>query len=279
MRSLKTKKTSRRSGLYFGLRKWFSFKVWLIFLGSTCLFLSSAIFYYTKYGQELRTSLSRRLLYWSGKWGYHLDEIIVEGRQYSSPYLITKAVDIYRGQPIFSQSLHSIKTKLEQIPWVHDVEVKRILPNKIKVTIHERIGVALWQHKKKFYLVDQEGVVVQTDSIEAFTHLPIIVGTGAPHHIPQILNLLEHFPSIKAKVKAMVWVGGRRWDLKLDNNIIVRLSDQKIEEALAVLALMIQEKKINPEEVEVIDLRTSKNIVMKLTPVAALRLKGKGSDT
>jgi cell division protein FtsQ len=64
------------------------------------------------------------------------------------------------GRNIFSVSLDESKAKLEQIPWVQEATVMRLLPNRIAVTIRERTPVAFAQIGSRISLIDANGVVM-----------------------------------------------------------------------------------------------------------------------
>ena len=61
---------------------------------------------------------------------------------------------------IFFVPLDERKKQLEQIPWVEEASVMRLLPNRIAVTIHERTPVAFAQIGSRVSLIDANGVVM-----------------------------------------------------------------------------------------------------------------------
>jgi cell division protein FtsQ len=61
---------------------------------------------------------------------------------------------------IFYVPLDERKKQLEQIPWVEEASVMRLLPNRIAVTIHERTPVAFAQIGSRISLIDANGVVM-----------------------------------------------------------------------------------------------------------------------
>jgi cell division protein FtsQ len=61
---------------------------------------------------------------------------------------------------IFFVPLDERKRQLEQIPWVEEASVMRLLPNRIAVTIHERTPVAFAQIGSRISLIDANGVVM-----------------------------------------------------------------------------------------------------------------------
>ena len=61
---------------------------------------------------------------------------------------------------VFSVSLEEAKAKLEQIPWVEQATVMRLLPNRVAVNIVERTPVAFAQIGPRISLIDANGVVM-----------------------------------------------------------------------------------------------------------------------
>jgi cell division protein FtsQ len=68
------------------------------------------------------------------------------------------AADI--GRNIFFIPLDERKRQLEQLPWVEQATVMRLLPNRIAVTIQERTPVAFAQIGSHISLIDANGVVM-----------------------------------------------------------------------------------------------------------------------
>ena len=244
--------------------------------GAALLF--SVLAWWAEYPQRMTAFAGHSLVEATSKIGFSLSEVLVEGRHYASADKIRKVVGGQRGQPLLAYDPYVIKKQLEEIPWIRQAAVKRQLPNIISIQLTEREPVAKWQHRQKHYLVDEQGVIISSDHIQAFAKLPVIVGGDAPVHAPHILKMLEKFPDVRKQLTALVRVGGRRWDLHLDKKLQVMLPEIKIENALARLSLLIQQKKINPAEVSIIDLRIENQMAMRLSPLAAVRIKGKGKE-
>jgi len=78
---------------------------------------------------------------------------------------------------IFYVSLDERKRKLEQIPWVESATVMRLLPNRLAVTIQERVPVAFARIGSKVHLIDAHGVVLgMPASRQAKYSFPVIEG-------------------------------------------------------------------------------------------------------
>jgi len=237
------------------------------------------ILWWAEYPQRFGHFVSHSMVAVTGRMGFSVSDVLVEGRKNAPIEKILKVVNVRRGNPLLSYDPYHIKRELEELSWVRQATVKRQLPGIIFIQLTERQPVALWQHQQKHYLVDEQGVIISSDNLKAFDKLPIIVGGDAPVHAPHILHLLEKFPDIQKRITALVRVGGRRWDLHLDRKLQIKMPETKVEEALVRLSLLIKQKRVNSKEVSVIDLRVKNQIVMRLSPAAAVRLKGRGKET
>ena len=96
-----------------------------------------------------------------------------------------------------------------------------------------------------------------------------MVGEGAAEKAHQIRASLDRTPIISARVHACVLVGERRWDLNLDNGVVVHLPESDIDQALTKLADFEQREKILERNILAIDMRLSDRMVVRLTPDAA----------
>jgi cell division protein FtsQ len=261
------------------LRRYWSNSLMKMVIIGAISFIFLALLWWAEYPQRFGNFVSHSTVAATGRIGLRLSDILVEGRQNAPIEKILTVVNARQGDPLLVHDPYLIKKRLEEISWIRQATVKRQLPGIIFIQLQERQPVALWQHQQKHYLVDEQGVIISSDNLQAFDKLPVIVGGDAPVHAPHILRLLEKFPDIRKRLTALVRVGGRRWDLHLDKSLQVKLPETKVEDALVRLALLIQQKKINPSEVAIVDLRVQNQMVMRLSPTAAVRLRGKGKET
>lgn len=220
-----------------------------------------------------------RLSQISSNIGFTISDVYVDGRKNASQQQILEAVGARRGDPLLGYNITSIRENLEKITWVKTAVVQRRFPNILYVELLERKPIALWQHQDQFFLVDHEGFAIEPNTSQVFSHLPVIMGPEAPTHAPLMLALLERFPLIKKHLRSLLRVRDRRWNLTIFDNTCVKLPDEQQEEALAHLSLLIENKKITPGDVSMIDLRIKNRIILQITPLAAISLKTKGKET
>ena len=121
--------------------------------------------------------------------------------------------------------LPHIRNRLLSLPWVADASVGRRLPDTLTINIVERRPVALWQHQRRFVLIDVTGRPLTSTGLDRFAALPVVVGPGANLRVRELLALTAAAPTLSDKVDAAVLVGGRRWDVKFKSGETLALPD------------------------------------------------------
>lgn len=196
--------------------------------------------------------------------GLVVQDVLVEGRVETSRSRMLAALDLRRGDLILDFDVDGARKRLENMGWIATARVERHLPDTIRVKIVERIPVAVWQKKGKFLLVDASGAVIGADGVERFRHLKIVVGKDAPQHAQALIAMLQEHPKLMARVKAAVRSGGRRWNLRMDNGIDVRLPETDAFAAWDRLAKYESQHKLLGRDIGSIDLRLPDRVVVKV---------------
>ncbi len=215
------------------------------------------------YGVIEREQLLRDLVRLSGNIGLNLQYIQVTGRSHTPTEMLVAITDIKLGQPLLGIPLAAVHHNLTQIGWVESAIVERLMPSTIKITITERIPLALLQTRNGHELIDRTGTIIEgADPIE-FSHLTVVAGTGAAINAGPILDVLRTEPELFAEVWAVTYQSGRRWDVHLRNGIDIRLPETDPSTAWARLAVVDHKKKIIGRDLAVIDLRVPGQLIVE----------------
>ncbi len=208
--------------------------------------------------------------------GLVVRNVLCEGRLETSRAAILDALGARHGQPILAFDPGDAKERLESLAWVRAAAVERRLPDTVLVRLVERRPLALWQREGRLVLVDEQGVVLQSHGGERFAHLPLIVGADAPRHAPALFAMLAKEPALESRVAAAVRVGGRRWNLRLDNGIDVRLPEERADAAWRRLADLERRHGLLGRDVIAVDLRIPDRLVVQMRPAAVERARDPG---
>jgi cell division protein FtsQ len=80
-----------------------------------------------------------------------------------------------QGRSVLLVPLDERRKALEEIPWVEQARVARILPNKLRVELVERTPVAFLRQSSELALIDAYGVVLERPQ-QADYHFPVVTG-------------------------------------------------------------------------------------------------------
>ncbi|MBT4908274.1 MAG: FtsQ-type POTRA domain-containing protein [Rhodospirillaceae bacterium] len=224
-------------------------------------------------------ALGTSILEVSANVGLRVEDVVLSGRQNADAVEILAALDIERGSPIFAMDMNAARDRIESLGWVRSAEIARRLPDIVFVRVVERQPLAIWQHDGQAALVDRFGKTIQRSGLDAFAHLPLIVGDGAPDHAAQLIDLLQTYPAVAKAIEAAVRVSERRWNLRLRNGIDVRLPEQNISAALTRLDDFQREHALLDRDVVAVDLRVPDRLIVRVGRDSAPRPKAEGKDT
>ncbi|BBK33629.1 cell division protein FtsQ [Stella humosa] len=207
--------------------------------------------------------------------GLAVEEILVEGRLHTPAESILAAVDANRGTPLLSINPSTVKERLEGLPWIRSAAVERQLPGTLFIRLVERRPMAVWQRRGHFVLIDEQGRELGDEGIEYFPRLPFIVGEDAHRVAADLVSMLAAVPSLSGRIVSAVRVGGRRWNLQLDNGMEIRLPEERAREAWAEVAALDRTQRLLSRQISIIDLRDPARINLRRAKDGAAPLPGK----
>ncbi|GHS90995.1 cell division protein FtsQ [Alphaproteobacteria bacterium] len=210
--------------------------------------------------------------------GFMLKEVLLFGRYRSSQEEILQTLDIKEGQYLFTKNLDVLRQKLLTLEWLKDVRIHRSLCGALYIYVTEREPIALFhdEKQKKFFLVDKEGHLINKPIAPCFRGLPLLSGKNAEKKAFKILEKLNRFAAIRAKVSALAFIQNRRWNLQLDHHIEVKLPEADVEKALKILEKLILMGKVSTGDVKAIDLRQRGRVTLQLSESGKSFLKSSG---
>ena len=195
---------------------------------------------------------------------FKLADVTVEGRDYVERDAILAALGVKAGDSLLGIDLQGARRRLEAIDWVASATVERRLPDTLYVTLKERRAVAIWQNGGEYTLIDKNGRTVRASRMPpGAASLLLLGGAGAPEHVGDLLLLLANEPAMASQLRAAVWVGQRRWNLVLNNDVEIWLPEEDAVAALQKLVKLDGEYKLLGREFGVVDLRLPDKLYLR----------------
>ena len=103
------------------------------------------------------------------------EQIGLTGNQYVSRAAVLEKFAADRGRSVLRVPLAARRRGLEEIPWVEQATVERLLPNRIRVELLERTPVAFLRLGTELALVDSHGVILERP-LKAEFRFPVVDG-------------------------------------------------------------------------------------------------------
>jgi cell division protein FtsQ len=214
-----------------------------------------------------------------GQAGFRLKTIHVQGASALATADIVKAAGVYRDQPLLGLDLERLRGQIEQVGWVKEAKIVRLLPDTLVIAVEERKQLAVWQHDGRTVVIDEHGDTIRGANPARFPTLPLVVGAGGAAHAAEILPVIAQRPKLMQRLEALVRVDDRRWDLRLKDGSLIQLPAADQEQALIQLEQLDLRSRILELGFERIDLRNPDVVAVRprapvATPDAAPAAEG-----
>jgi cell division protein FtsQ len=201
--------------------------------------------------------------------GFRITSVAISGRKQLTQDEVLAIGGVNGRSSLLFLNAAATRDKLKADPWIADATVQKLYPGRLQIDITERAPYALWQENGRVSVIAEDGTVLEPYVARRFVKLPLVVGKGAETRAKDFLNLLARYPQVRSAVKAVVFVGERRWNLRLADGIDVRLPEADVEKALATLSKMDKETGLFSRDITAIDMRLPDRLTVRLSESAA----------
>ncbi|RYI11798.1 MAG: FtsQ-type POTRA domain-containing protein, partial [Acetobacteraceae bacterium] len=181
----------------------------------------------------------------------------------------------------FDIDLDAARARIEALDAVKKADLRVRSGGILQVVITERVPVAVWRTEDGLTLVDETGhrvagLLSRADRAD----LPLIAGEGADVATPEALQLIAAAGPLTQRIRGLVRMGDRRWDLILDRNQRVLLPATNPVQALERLLALDHAQDLMNRDILTVDLRSDHRPTLRLTPNALADMRrAQGLDT
>ena len=106
-----------------------------------------------------------------------------------------------------------------------------------------------------------------------FAHLPLIAGEGAIAYLREARGVLDTAAPISDRLRGLVRIGERRWDLVLLDGQTIALPEANPEQVLAQVIVLSAAQDLFERDILLIDFRNPRRPTLRLRPQALAGLK------
>lgn len=174
----------------------------------------------------------------------------------------------------FDIDLDAARARIEALDAVQKADLRVRSGGVLQVLITERVPVAVWRTEDGLTLVDETGhrvagLLSRADRAD----LPLIAGDGADAATPEALDLIAAAGPLTPRIRGLIRMGDRRWDVVLDRNQRILLPEQNPVQALERLLALDHAQDLMNRDILTVDLRSDHRPTLRLTPNALAEIR------
>lgn len=174
----------------------------------------------------------------------------------------------------FDLDLEAMRIRIAELDAVADVSVRVAAGGVLAVEIDERVPAVVWRSRSGLVLLDGSGHrVADLGRRGERGDLPLVLGAGADRHVSEALALLDIAEPLEGRVRGLLRVGERRWDLLLDRGQRILLPEAAPSVALQKVIALDAAQDLLARDVAVIDFRTPTRPVIRLSETSLESLR------
>ncbi|MGQ0564835.1 MAG: cell division protein FtsQ/DivIB [Gemmobacter sp.] len=164
--------------------------------------------------------------------------------------------------------------RVAALPAVKSVHLRVQPGGVLQVTVEEREPAFVWRAPHGLILLDEAGHhIAGIDSRSARADLPVLAGEGADRAVAEAIDLLVAAGPFQPRLRGLVRMGGRRWDMVLDRNQRILLPAEDPLRALDALIALDQAQGVMARDILSVDLRLSARPALRLAPYALTEMR------
>ena len=227
-------------------------------------FLIIVIYILLFYDQKIFKQFNSIIENYSDKYQYSLSVVNINGLNNINEDEILNLIKPYKGSSIFLIPIKKIAKKISQNNWVKSINIQSNYKDTIEINIDESKPIGIYTTGIQNILFSDDLKILENiaNNEKRFSALIKFEGKNSLH---ESIKLIDSFPDdfIQYVDKAFL-INQRRWDLELKNSILLKLPENNIKEALEnYKKIYINFSNEELIEIESIDLRMKKNIILK----------------
>jgi cell division protein FtsQ len=201
--------------------------------------------------------------------GFRITTVAINGRKQLSQDEVLAIGGVNGRSSLLFLDAATVRDKLKANPWIADATILKLYPGQLQIDIVERTAYALWQQDGRLSVISEDGAVLEPFVARRFVSLPLVVGKGADSKAREFLALLDRYPQVRSVTRAAIFVGERRWNLRLKDGLDIRLPENDVGNALALLSKLDKDDKLFSRDITAVDMRLPDRLSVQLSEDAA----------
>ena len=194
---------------------------------------------------------------------FKIKKIEIEGIQNSDRKEIEEKFNSFKEKNIIFTNQKQFRKLIDNLKLVKEIKVKKIYPDKIKITIKEFkiIGIFVDEKNQEEYILTYHGKIINNYNKKQFNDLPLVFGENADEFFFTFYPFLEAAGFEIELIKYFNYFDIKRWDIILKDGKLIKLPSTNYEKSLKKF-LSIYETE-NFKKFRVFDFRVNGQLIIK----------------
>ncbi len=200
---------------------------------------------------------------------FMVTELKIEGASPEVANALRAKVPVQLPASSFDLDLPAMQAALESFDAVARAELHIRTGGVLQVSIEQRRPALVWRSRHTLDLLDETGHrVASIHDRAARADLPLVAGDGADKVAAEALALLAASGPLGPRVRGLVRMGERRWDLVLDRGQRILLPEQNPVQALQRVIALDQAQDLLDRAILLVDMRNQHRPTVRLAEPA-----------
>tara|TARA_X000000368_G_C22992816_1_gene695170 strand:- start:141 stop:917 length:777 start_codon:yes stop_codon:yes gene_type:complete len=201
--------------------------------------------------------------YYSDTYYYNLENVKISELKHINKNEILKYFTDYLGKSIFLIPINEIALDIKKNKWIHALKIKSNYRNTLNVLLEEETPLGIYDNNDNKILFSTNLVILEIlQNNEEYLNLINFYGNNSINNSKKLLLNFEK--DFIRNINSAIFIENRRWNLILDNLIVIKLPEENIKKAIInynkiYTNLSNQELK----DIEIIDLRINDKAIIK----------------
>ena len=212
--------------------------------------------------EELAFDLYRKII---ERPEFMLNALSIEGASDSLNAEIREVLGLHFPVSSFDLDLSDLRKQVLALPPVEIAEAHIKGGGILHIKVNEKTPTLLLKEKIGFTVLSKQGEFIRSvSSREYFSNLPVITGKGAENAAAQANAIFKAMYGKLDRVRGLVFVGQRRWNLIMTSGQVIMLPEENPEQAIQKILILDKAEQILSRNIAVFDFRLPSRITLRI---------------
>ena len=188
----------------------------------------------------------------------NIDQITVIGLQENEKQDLLSDLQLLNLNNIFFLKKFELMNKLEANKLIENYAIFKKYPSSIVIKVNKTKFLANVFNNGKSFVLGSNGKLIETNNRK--NNLPNIFGDYDKASFFNLLKFIKKSNFKLSDIKDLYFFKSGRWDIKTDQNVIIKLPRKNLEESLNLSLAVLNDNEF--KDIKILDLRQEKQVIV-----------------